>query len=373
MIRLIGIGIVAFLLFILEQRLYKRMWNRSLSVSVKFTSGSIFEGESGTLWEVIENRKRLPLSLLNVKFNTSRNLVFEDESGSRTTDRYYRNDVFMVGAREKVTRTLTFRGVHRGVYSITNVDLIAFDLFLVSRMTDEASVSTTLYVYPKPFDSSEFRLSLKQLNGEVLAKRHLLEDPFEYRGIREYQPFDSMRSINWKASAKTGDLKVNQKNYTALKSVRIFMNLEDSGVLKRTECVEASIRIAAGLCEFFLSQGMQTACYANAADLFTGEFVSLEASGGAGQMDAIYRALARCDTETIYDFRECFGEKLFDDGRTVFTCFVAPNLYEDFVKIVTACQEKDMDYIWFCPLWESADPKAPEALADRIRFIHIRK
>lgn len=373
MIKLIGIGIIAFLLFILEQKIYKKMWNRKLSVSVRFTSGSIFEGEAGSLQEIIENRKILPLSMLNVKFNTSRNLEFADGSGSRTTDKYYRNDVFMIGSREKVTRTLAFKGIHRGVYSITNVDLISSDLFLVSRMVDEALVNTTLYVYPKPFDSSEFRLSLRQLNGEVLAKRHLLEDPFEYRGIREYQPFDSMRSINWKATAKTGKLKVNQKNYTALKSVRVFMNLEDNGVLKKTECVEASIQIAAGLCEFFLSQGMQVACYGNASDMFTGEILSLEASGGANKMNTIYRALARCNAEDTHSFSGCFEEKLFDDGRTGFTCFVAPNQYEDFVKIVKAYQDRGLDYIWFYPVWESTDPKTPDEITNNIRFIHIRK
>lgn len=373
MIKLIGIGIIAFLLFILEQKIYKKVWNRKLLVSVRFTSNVIFEEDEGTIQEIIENRKMLPLSLLNVKFSTSRNLEFEDESGSRTTDKYYRNDVFMVGSREKVTRTLTFRGSHRGVYSIANVSLTASDLFLVSRMADEASVNTTLYVYPKPFDSNEFKLSLRQLNGEVLAKRHLLEDPFEYRGIREYQPFDSMRSINWKASAKTDELKVNQKNYTALKSIRIFMNLEDSGVLKKSECVEASIRIAAGLCEFFLSQGMQTACYANAEDMFTGECISLEPNGGTNQMNAIYRALARCNADNTHDFFECFGEKLFDDSSALFTCFIAPNQYEDFIKIVTDYQEKGLDYIWFYPVWESADPCIPDELSDRIRFIHIRK
>ncbi len=258
MIKLIGIGILAFLLFVLEQKIYKKMWNRKLSVSVSFTSPGIFEGDEGSIQEIIENRKRLPLSMLNVKFSTSRNLKFEDKDGSKTTDKYYRNDVFTAGSNERITRTLKFTGLHRGVYSITEVDLIASDLFLVNRMVDEASVNTVLYVYPKPFSSSELMLSLRQLNGSVLSKRHLQEDPFEYRGIREYQPFDSMRSINWKASAKTGELKVNQKNYTSLRSVRIFMNLEDDGVLKKPECVEASIQIAAGLCEFFLAQGMQS-------------------------------------------------------------------------------------------------------------------
>lgn len=373
MIKLIGIGIIAFLLFILEQKIYKKVWNRRLLISVRFTSGSIFEGDEGSLQEMIENRKKLPLSLLNVKFTTSRNLEFEDGNGSRTTDQYYRNDVFMVGSREKVTRTLTFRGAHRGVYSITNVSLTASDLFLVSRMMDEVPVNTTLYVYPKPYDSDEFRLSLRQLNGEVLAKRHLLEDPFEYRGIREYQPFDSMRSINWKASAKTGELKVNQKNHTALKAVRIFMNLEDNGVLKKSECAEASIRIAAGLCEFFLSQGMQTACYANAEDMFTKECILLEPNGGTTQMNAIYRALARCNADSTHDFFQCFGEKLFDDNSTFFTCFIAPNQYDDFVKIVTDYQKKGLDFIWYYPVWESTEPDIPDELSGRIRFIHIRK
>ena len=90
-------------------------------------------------------------------------------------------------------------------------------------------------MYPKPFSHPDFKRSLKQLNGEVLTKRHLLEDPFEYRGIRDYQPQDDLKSINWKATARTGDLKVNQKNYTSQKSVRIFVNLEDTGILKKED------------------------------------------------------------------------------------------------------------------------------------------
>ena len=88
------------------------------------------------------------------------------------------------------------------------------------------------------YDSRRLRQSFVQLNGEMLTRRHLLEDPFEYRGIREYQPYDDMRSINWKATAKTGDFKVNQMGYTSLKSVRIFFNIQDDNILKKEEAVE---------------------------------------------------------------------------------------------------------------------------------------
>lgn len=373
MIKLIGIGIVAFLLFVLEQQLYKKLWSRGLRVTVKFKKDSIFEGEESSLLEIVENRKYLPLSMLKVKFQTSRNLIFESGKGSRTTDQYYRNDVFQIGGGERVTRNLPFTGGRRGFYRIDSCDLVAADLFLTTQMVESLPVNASLYVYPKPFDSREFHLSLRQLNGEVLSKRHLLEDPFEYRGIREYQPFDDMRSVNWKATAKTGDLKVNQKNYTALKAVRVFLNLEDTGILKKEDSVEGSLRVAAGLCEYFLSQGMQVACYGNGADVITGEVLAIEASAGAGQMAAIYRGLARADTDKVFSFVELFQDKLLHEAKGTVTCLVAPNHYEDFVQLITQYQDEGNEYLWFYPVWESEDPFVPENLREHIRILHIRR
>lgn len=371
MIKLLGIGLTAFLLLLLEQKLYQKLWKKGLSIRVCFTKDSLFEGEDGTLQEVVENRKKLPLSMLNVKFQTHRNLIFEETCGSRTTDRYYRNDVFQIGGREKITRTITFTGGRRGFYAIDKVDLVAADLFLTSNTMDTADVNTSVYVYPKPFGSDEFRRSLKQLNGEVLTRRHLLEDPFEYRGIREYQPFDDMHSINWKATARTGDLKVNQKNYTSLQSVRIFLNLEDAGILKKTECVEAAIRIGAGLCEHFLKEGIQTACYGNAEDALSGTLLCMEAGAGQGHMTAIYRALACMDTGKVQPFTAHFKDKLLQEAGGTFTCFVSPNQYTDFIRLVEEYQQTGQDYIWFYPVEGSKDPKLPQSLAAHIRLIHL--
>lgn len=371
MIKLLGIGLTAFLFLILEQKLYQKLWKKGLNVKVCFTKDSLFEGEESTLQEVVENRKKLPLSMLKVKFQTHRNLLFEETNGSRTTDRYYRNDVFQVGGGEKITRNITFTGGKRGFYTIRTVDLVAADLFLTSPMVATAAVNTSVYVYPKPFDSAEFRHSLKQLNGEILTRRHLLEDPFEYRGIREYQPFDDMRSINWKATAKTGELKVNQRNHTALQSVRIFLNLEDEGILKKQDCVEAAIRIGAGLCEHFLKEGIQTACYGNAEDALSGTLLCMEAGAGQGHMTGIYRGLACMDTGKIQPFAAHFQDKLLREGTGTFTCFVSPNQYADFVRLVEEYQQTGQDYIWFYPVEGSQDPELPQTLEKHIRLLHL--
>ena len=154
-----------------------------------------------------------------------------------------------------MTRTLRFRGGRRGYYTIDEVSLVASDLFFLSQLVADVPLKTEVYIYPRPYDAARLRQSLIQMNGEMLSRRHLLEDPFEYRGIREYQPYDDMRSINWKATAKTGDLKVNQRNYTSLKSVRIFFNIQDDNILKKDAAVEMTLRIVASLCQIFLQIG----------------------------------------------------------------------------------------------------------------------
>ncbi|MCI9337572.1 MAG: DUF58 domain-containing protein [Lachnospiraceae bacterium] len=374
MIKILGIGLIAYLLFIVQKSLYVKLWRKHLRVSVGFATGHIFEGEQGELKEIIENRKRLPLSMLKVKFKTDRHLLFGNEKGSRTTDQYYRNDVFRIGGGERVTRTLKFSGGKRGYYTIDEISLVASDLFFLSQLVADQPVKAELYVYPKPYDSSQLRRSFVQLNGEMLTRRHLLEDPFEYRGIREYQPYDDMRSINWKATAKTGDFKVNQRNYTSLKSVRIFFNIEDDHILKREDAVEMSLRIVASLCLFFLQQGMQVSCYGNGVDILTGQPLSIDGKASQSQMDFIYRALARVDTtRQTANFVETFEESLLQEANGSFTCFVAPNWYDDFTALLTRYEEAGNPFTWFYPAEGNKEPELPPELRKRIEVIYFNR
>lgn len=372
MIQLLEIGLVALLLFFVQQYIYRRLWNRNLKADLTFSASKIFEGEQGNLYEVVENHKRLPLPMLKVKFHTSRNLIFEKEKEASSTDQYYRNDVFRLGGGEKITRSIPFIGGKRGFYQVQDIDLAGMDLFFTVEMLETVPVNRTIYVYPKPFDSKEFQLSLKQLNGEIQVRKHLVEDPFEYLGIRDYQPFDDVRSIHWKATAKTGDLKVIQRGFTSQPSVRIFFNIEDKNILKKDGCVEACFQIAAGLSKSFIAQGIRVSCFGNGLDIVTGKTVELEAGGGNGLLEQIYRALARVDeTKPAADFNLCFGEKLLDFSESIFTFIISPNQYDPFVELLLAFQDKTSDFLWLYPVSESEDPSLPKALEKHIQILHI--
>lgn len=359
MMKIIGIGLLALGLIWLQRKLYGKWWAKNLDIHLEFTKKSLFEGEKGELLEIIENGKRLPLPMLKVKFQTDRNLHFTDAGGSRVTDLYYRNDIFQVKGRERITRKLEFTAAKRGYYRIHNIDLVAADLFLSTEMVESRQTEQYFYVYPAPFVSEIFRKSLQQLSGELLTRKYFPEDPFEYRGIREYQPYDDMRSINWKASARTGELKVNQKSCTSLNTVRIFFNIEDSGILKKDDAVEAALQITAGLAAFFLHQGSRTACYGNGRDILDRAPVLLNAGAGAGQLQQIYRALARVDTkQETADFSACFEQELMNMPPGAATIFVSPNAYDSFTALLERYRRTDPDFLWFYPL--SKTDKPPE-------------
>ena len=124
------IGLVAAVLYIFQAQVFRRFWDRGLNVSIGFEDVALQEGEKGWLREIIENRKRLPLPMLKVKFQCSRELQFTDEANAAVTDFYYRNDIFSVMPYKKITRRLEFVARKRGYYNIRRIDLIGADLFL---------------------------------------------------------------------------------------------------------------------------------------------------------------------------------------------------------------------------------------------------
>ena len=373
---LIGIILGAFLLFYLQGRLYCRFWDKNLSVNLEFSQKWAVEGEECELCERVENRKLLPLPALKVKFRVSRQLQFWDEEGvSAVTDQYYRNDVLSIRPFVRHVRRLRFRCKKRGYYRINGLDVVAGTLFLSGELPKSLDSRAELYVYPLHFQSPEFSRLMQRLNGEVLSRRHLLEDPFEFRGIREYSPWDTMRDINWKATARTGELKVNMKNYTARRAVRIFVNLEDGAVMRREELLEDSIRMAAGAAESFLAQGIRTAVYTNGPDSITGKPVGIEAASASWHMDTIDRGLARIDlTDRAPSFVRNLGEKVLGqegNADALFTVFISSDAQEDFQELLEECARRKMDFCWICPVWGSREAKIRKTLepyAARIRL-----
>lgn len=371
--KIIGIGIVAYLLYTLQRLIYERLWDKDLKVSVAFKENGIAEGDTSEILEIIENRKKLPLTMLKVKFQTSKYLRFADDPNSKATDQFYRYDLFQIGGRQKITRTLTFTGTKRGYYNIKNVDYIGSDIFLTSEFPKHMNTASYLYVYPKMYQSKEFFQSLQRLNGDVIVKRHTMEDPFELRGIRDYQPFDDIRSVNWKATARTGEMKVNQKNFTAMQTVRIFLNVEDDGILKKEDELESAMQVVMGLVVYFLSTGVKVSFYSNGKDSITDEPIRIEGGAGSGQRDVVGKALARVDVKKDpWSFCDLFEDLIFSETNNITNIFVSPNGFDDFTNLLKKCNTQGVGYTWFYPYSYGEEPEVDDEIRKNVRYLYIR-
>jgi uncharacterized protein (DUF58 family) len=79
-------------------------------------------------------------------------------------------------------------------------------------------------------------------------------DGFDFYGLREYADGDSFRDINWKASAKTGDIMVNEFELSTGSEITILVDgraITDVGPEDRTPFVLASRAVACLLEAFF--------------------------------------------------------------------------------------------------------------------------
>ena len=363
-------GVLTLLLFGLQRILYRRFWQQGVKVLLRFEKSMVQAGESVILSEIVENGKWLPLSSLKVKFQCSRNLRFSDDGSSSVTDKFYRNDLFSIMPYRRITRSHQISCPKRGYYGIEGIDLVAADLFFSQELMGSMSSDASLYVIPRAVSQPELEMAMRRINGELAARRYELEDPFTYRGIREYEPFDDQKAINWKATAKTGELKVNIREHTAVNGVRIFMNLTDNSILRREELLELCISICSGISGELLAQGTHIAIYANGTDSISGQQLCLENLADKGSMDTVYKALARLKLDgKMEDFRECFQEKLFEDKEGLYTIFVSADRHQDQQEFLISYGARRDDFLWICPVKKREEQEVQAALTNKTIFV----
>lgn len=340
----------ALLLYRLQMILYKRYWNRKLQVNMTLSKAYAVEGEDCILTETIINKKLLPIPVIKVKFMTSRYLSFHDMSNSDITDNYYRNDLLSVMMYQKITRDISFCCSHRGYYSIDKIFVVCSDLLLQKEYVNTFDQNLELTVYPRLVEEERLQIPFRKMLGTILTKRFINEDPFEFKSIREYQSYDTMKTINWKASAKSGSLMVNVFDYTASQQITILLDLKPEPISKWDELTEESIRIAATLAAKFIDQGIPTALYTNAHDILTKEPKHISAGSGVNHLRTINDALARVNiTKDIPAFLPLLREKISSTDNNDYIVLISSNQKDDLQLTLTSLLADKKDFSWIVP------------------------
>lgn len=250
---LLGIFLVTFI----WEFYYRRHWSEHVTVRLWFEAEALYAGDTTKLYEVIENRKSMPVPTLEVGFHTSKELDFADTENTNVSDYIYKRDVFAVLGRQKITREIPLTCRRRGHYDVKEADLTSYALLYRKRYSHALDSGASIYVYPKMTDVSEMMAMCERMLGTLQCSKRLYEDPFAFRTIRSYTTDDPMKTINWKASAKTGELMVNTFDSVLSQKAIIYLDVEDKGILKYEDLVEESIAISATLVRKLLRRGIE--------------------------------------------------------------------------------------------------------------------
>lgn len=331
--------------------IYSKHWEDGLEIKVDFPDKCVREGDVSTLACTISNGKYLPLPVLIVKFAITRTFMFKNTSGSAVTDQYYRNEYFTLKPYERLIRSYSFVCSKRGLFGMKDMDVICKDLFLSSEMYATREHEARLLVLPKRIPSKNIPLDIRKLLGEIESNLKIMEDPFAFSMIREYQPFDSMHSVNWKSSARMDKLMVNTFNTTLQLETVIIVNLSSNLNIRVEKMQEDIIRVAATIAAELINSKIPVALVTNGRDKESNISVKVAAGAYFRHIISIETALARIDLDKEIDPVSA----IFDDLNEDISCnreyiFISNERRDYILEKVNEARNKGLHITYVLPL-----------------------
>ncbi len=354
---LVGILLIIFLVEIIYYRSHAL---ENLNLKISFSKSIADYGEEIELIEVAENKKRLPLPFIILKFETPREFKFMDKDNTTKSDYVYREDMLTMKAFSKHTRRIRVKCGKRGYFVFPRVGITTSDMFLVERFMKDFDNEAQLVVLPEILNAGIMEILMSVTLSELQCRRTMLTDPFSLAGIREYGPSDPMKSINWKASAKAGDLMVNQNASTCAQKVHIFVNLETYNPKHSTSLLEKSISLAYTYLLELAKLGIPASVYTNGRDILTDLPCVSEADQGSAAVDKRAVMLAGIDLKKpALPFEGIVEKYIYSTDQSDFILLISPRFDDSFRMLLSDIKAMRPSLFWLMPSYKTtpeADP-----------------
>lgn len=218
---------------------------RTLTIRRSFVDHA-FLGEVVPVTLELHNQTRLPIPWLRV----SESLPLELATAAHI------RRVYTLRPREAVTISYSLRCVRRGYHAVGPLRLSSGDLFGFADVQGREEAQQFLTVYPRIVPLAGLGLPSRLPFGVLHSPHRMFEDPARVRGVRDYQAGDSLRRINWKASAHGDTLLVKQFSPAISLESMILLNLRagDYERQRRYDASEWAIVVAASVAVYLESR-----------------------------------------------------------------------------------------------------------------------
>jgi uncharacterized protein (DUF58 family) len=253
--------ILTLVYFLVGVYALSRWWSRRALKAVEYSRSfqpRAFLYEKVPVQLEVVNRRWLPAPWLQLTETLPLELIVPSTFRSVTS----------LGPYDRQRFTYTLNADRRGYYAIGPLHLRSGDLIGLNEELDTESAADHLIVYPKIIPLASVRLPSRSPIGTLRHTQPIFEDPSRVRGKRDYVAGDSLRRVDWKATATLGRLQVKQFEPSIALETAIFLNLNADEYAPRTrlDATELAIVIAASLANWIIGQRQSAGLSVNGAD-----------------------------------------------------------------------------------------------------------
>ncbi|NQW20586.1 MAG: DUF58 domain-containing protein [Chloroflexi bacterium] len=292
-----GVGALAFVVAIVS-RVWAALSLEEITVDRTASVYHAFQDDVIEITFTIENRKPLPVPWLEISEYVPRGLLIE---GQKAAEQAYLGGANIAAStslggyeRVKVKRKLT--ALSRGAYKLGKTRLRSGDLF--GLYPAEATLEHThwsIYVYPTIKAIPGFLLPAHRPIGDSMSRDRLWDDPSRPAGVREYRPGDPIKRIDWKTTARRGEMFVRQFDPSVSEHAVIFAEAVTTSVPwegYRSDVLEGTMTAAASIANHALDLGYKVGLIANGVSSISASHAVVPPGTGAAQLTILLESLA---------------------------------------------------------------------------------
>lgn len=287
-----------------------RFWSRHLFDRVLLTrtlrERRAFIDEPIALDVRLENAKLLPLPWYEWRLALGDALTVKDEplSSAVVPGLSWLVRRGSMGWYEHREWRFQLSAAERGFHQVGPASIRSADLFGVFPGRREDEDLQSLIVYPRVFTLDELGMPADRPFGERNGGTRLFEDPLRFAGLRDYRPGDPLRRVDWKATARMGNLVSRVYDPSATQQLYVILNIDTmehawEGYLK--EDLERTVSTAASVAVWAAGARYSVGLLANGSFPNSDRPIRLAPSRSPEQLARVLEALAVIQPLTMGD------------------------------------------------------------------------